>query len=155
MSISVFVLIIIAAMIVLTLIAVVYFLIYTSNINSALVKRERKHLHMIPPRLVVIAWSLFFVIGIIVLSIIYLPGVGRITNAHDIELIATTEKAMNLTLTVLLSLSYRVVDLMFLTATVIWLIWNRTGGTNLEKLINWNAWKFPAVLSKVQERKPY
>ena len=45
MSIAVFVFVIIAITVVLTLIAIGYFLLYTNVINKALVTRGRKHLH--------------------------------------------------------------------------------------------------------------
>ena len=85
MSISVYAFIIVAVMVVFSLIAIGYFLLYTNIINKALVTKGRKHLHMIPPHKVVIALIIVFIIGAAVLGAIYLPGMSRITSAHDIE----------------------------------------------------------------------
>lgn len=85
MSISVFAFIIVVIMVLLTIISIGYFLLYTSNINKALVTNGRKHLHMIPPYKVVIALIIMFIIGIAVLAVIYLPGMSRITTVQDIE----------------------------------------------------------------------
>lgn len=85
MSISVFAFIVIAIVILLTIIAAGYFLLYTSNINKALVTKGHKHLHMIPPYKMVIALIILFIVVVAVLVAIYLPGMSRITNAHDIE----------------------------------------------------------------------
>ena len=85
MSIAVFVFVIIAITVVLTLIAIGYFLLYTNVINKALVTRGRKHLHMIPPYKVVISLLIVLIIGAVVLGLIYLPSANRMTSAHDIE----------------------------------------------------------------------
>lgn len=85
MSISVFAFIIIAIVVLITIIAVGYFLLYTSNINKALVTKGRKHLHMIPPYKVVTVLVATLIICVAVLGVIYLPGMSRITTVHDIE----------------------------------------------------------------------
>lgn len=85
MSVAVFAFIIIAIMVLLTIVAVGYFLLYSSNINKALVTKGRKHLHMIPFYKVVIVLIILFMIGAAVLAAIYFPGMSRIATAHDIE----------------------------------------------------------------------
>ena len=82
MSISVFV---IAVMVVFTLIAIGYFLLYTSIINRALATTGRKRLNMIPPYKIVIALFIIFLICTVVFGIIYLPDMNRISTVHDIE----------------------------------------------------------------------
>lgn len=85
MSISVFVFTIIAIVVILTVIAVGYFLLYTRMINKALVGKGRKHLHMIAPYKVVIAFVIVLAVGAAALGGVYRSNMSRITSAHDIE----------------------------------------------------------------------
>lgn len=84
MSISVFALPI-ALLLIVSGIALGYFLLYTGHINRALETKGRRHLHMLPPYRVVTALAALAVVCIVTLGVLCLPGMSRITTARDVE----------------------------------------------------------------------
>lgn len=62
-----------------------YFRLYTGYINRTLAEKGRRHRHMIPPCWVVRALAVLFIVCVIVLGAVYLPGMSRLTTARDME----------------------------------------------------------------------